>query len=228
MNKHFTELCNKYNSDKGTVCFPRHEFSKIYDEYFNHLKEKATAVLEIGVNDGASMKVLEEYFLNANIYGLDIDDKTQYNTTRINCIKVNQSLDSELEEFCKQDIKFDIIIDDGSHHVQDQQKTFGYLFPMLKDGGIYVIEDLHTSLCENGQNMYGRPMEIFPDKSNTTLTYVTNLPNSKSIYLNSKQNEYIITNVENAFVFSRENYYSGSETYSNLSITSIIIKKEKI
>lgn len=226
MNTNFTELCNKYNSDKGTERFPKHGFSKIYDEWFNHLKEKATAVLEIGVNDGASMKVLEEYFPNAKIYGLDIDDKKQFNTTRVECIRLNQSIDSELEEFSKRDIKFDVIIDDGSHHVQDQQKSFGYLFPMIKEGGIYVIEDLHTSLCPNGQNIYGRPMEIFSDRSNTTLVYVNNLPQTKSVYLNFKQNEYISKNVESALVYSRQNYYSGSEIYSNLSMTSIIIKRK--
>ena len=41
---------------------------------------------------------------------------------------------------------FDIIIDDGSHKMNHQQISFDVLFPHLKSGGIYVIEDLHTSV----------------------------------------------------------------------------------
>ena len=40
-------------------------------------------------------------------------------------------------------ISFDIIIDDGSHYSPHQQKTLGYLFPKLKAGGLFIIEDLH-------------------------------------------------------------------------------------
>lgn len=40
---------------------------------------------------------------------------------------------------------FDVIIDDGSHHSSDVMKTFAQYFPLLRDGGIYVVEDLHCS-----------------------------------------------------------------------------------
>ena len=41
--------------------------------------------------------------------------------------------------------RVDIIIDDGSHIVYDQVISFKSLFNKLNPGGIYVIEDLHTS-----------------------------------------------------------------------------------
>ncbi len=41
------------------------------------------------------------------------------------------------------DLKFDIIIDDGSHADSDQWKSLGNFFPYLKEGGIYVIEDIN-------------------------------------------------------------------------------------
>ncbi|MGC3976971.1 MAG: hypothetical protein QM751_01255 [Paludibacteraceae bacterium] len=43
----------------------------------------------------------------------------------------------------------DIIIDDGSHYCEHIIKTFNVLFPYLKNGGIYVIEDTQTSYREN-------------------------------------------------------------------------------
>src|SRR5882757_9979464 len=39
----------------------------------------------------------------------------------------------------------DIIIDDGSHVNEHMIDTFKILFPLLKDGGVYVVEDTQTS-----------------------------------------------------------------------------------
>jgi hypothetical protein len=36
---------------------------------------------------------------------------------------------------------FDLIIDDGCHNTIAQQTTFGFLFPYVKNGGYYIIED---------------------------------------------------------------------------------------
>ena len=40
---------------------------------------------------------------------------------------------------------FDFIIDDGSHLNAHQIETFGILWPHLKDGGTYIVEDVQTS-----------------------------------------------------------------------------------
>ena len=41
---------------------------------------------------------------------------------------------------------FDLIVDDGSHKNRDQLLTMAYLIPLVKPGGVYIIEDIHTSL----------------------------------------------------------------------------------
>ena len=46
---------------------------------------------------------------------------------------------------CVQEKAFDVIIDDGSHLNQHQIFTFETLYPFVKDGGVYVIEDVQTS-----------------------------------------------------------------------------------
>jgi len=38
---------------------------------------------------------------------------------------------------------FDIIIEDASHASHHQQIALGVLFPHLRSGGLYIIEDLH-------------------------------------------------------------------------------------
>ena len=115
---------------------------------FTYLKEQDIFILEIGVSGGGSLKMWYEYFPNATIIGLDINDESELSNDRTHVYQLDQSNDYQLESFVKQceekGYEFDIIIDDGSHHMRDQQVTLGYLFPLLKSKGIYVIEDLHT------------------------------------------------------------------------------------
>jgi autotransporter strand-loop-strand O-heptosyltransferase len=218
-----TILANKYGSDKGTVHGDKHNFTETYEKYFKSFKDKKINILEIGVNDGSSLKMWYDYFPNATIYGIDIDDKSQFNNERINCVVVDQSKKENLEKFSKNiDLTFDIIIDDGSHHISDQQLTFGFLFPLLKDNGIFIIEDLHTSLCEPNKMLYGRPMENNEDKTNTTLYYLQNNPHD-SQYLTQDQNNYIKENIKSVKIYEHENGHEWKK-----SITSIIMKKTKI
>jgi hypothetical protein len=44
--------------------------------------------------------------------------------------------------------EFDIIIDDGSHVQSHVRETFSIMFPKLKNGGLYLVEDLHTAYWE--------------------------------------------------------------------------------
>ena len=142
-----TILANKYGSDKGNQHGDKHKFTEIYERYFKQFKDKEINLLELGVKDGSSLNIWYDYFPNAKIYGLDINDKSMYNNERIECVVLDQSKKENLEDFARNsNISFDIIIDDGSHHISDQQITFGHLFPLLKNGGLYVVEDLHTSL----------------------------------------------------------------------------------
>ncbi len=223
--KELTILANKYRSDKGSVEGSCHEFTEIYDDYLFEQRESVKNILEIGVNDGSSLKMWYEYFPNAAIYGLDIDNKTQYNDDRISCGILDQSKEEQLKAFTETfNVEFDFIIDDGSHHMRDQQITLGYLFKLLKPGGIYVVEDLHTSLCDNGTNVYGRSVEIYPDRSNTTLKFLQTKP-YRSVYLDGKLNEYLQSSIKEVILFSRDNVKVPND-YKQTSITSIIKKYE--
>lgn len=218
-----TLLANKYNSDKGTTYGSKHNFTEIYSMYFEPLKNKSLRILEIGVNDGSSLKIWYDYFPNAIIYGLDIDDKTQYNNDRISCGILDQSEKEHLKYFADNiDTVFDIILDDGSHHISDQQITLGYLFPLLNEGGVYVLEDLHTSLCTPGTILYGRPMENNPERNNDTLYFLKNRP-FNSLFLTEKQNKYLEDFTQEVLIFEKDNENVPSE-YGNKSITSIIRK----
>jgi hypothetical protein len=84
----------------------------------------------------------EEYFKSARIIGADINpDSRQYEQRRIGIAIGDQSN----PDFLRTLGYHDIIIDDGGHTMKQQIVSFKTLWDFLLPGGIYVIEDLHTS-----------------------------------------------------------------------------------
>lgn len=110
-----------------------------YEEEFKRLSPKT--LLEIGVWEGESLKLWQNMFPHTKIWGVEINPQFQKENVFIG----NQSDGQFLKSVVEQIGVPDIIIDDGSHKVSDQQKSFKVLFPLMKSGGIYVIEDLCTS-----------------------------------------------------------------------------------
>ena len=220
------ELFNKYQSDKGTKIGPKHSYAEFYEKYLEPVKNEPLLILEIGVCGGKSLKTWYEYLPNSTIIGLDIDDKSEYDNDRVYNFRLDQSdpdqLDNFYNECIKNDYKFDIILDDGSHHMSDQQITLGYLFPLLKSGGVYFIEDLHTSLADNGYPLYGGYLDIHENRKNTTLYYL--MESFNSIYLSPKQNSYLNENIDVIEIHNKFNPHQEPQ-YKFRSITSAITKK---
>jgi len=224
--KTLTELFNKYNSDKGNKCGVCHDYGDFYEKYLSVLKNHDMIFgLEIGIFEGASLKVFEEYFTNVFMVGLDINDKSYLQTPNISTGILDQSNENSLKLFydhCVQnDHYFDFILDDGSHHMKDQQITLGYLFPLLKSGGIYIMEDLHTSLADDGFILYGRPLET-KDYKKTTLSYLEDNV-QHSYHMSEEQNKYIKNNIKD-IIISNEINLNQQPQYKDKSITAILIK----
>ena len=100
------------------------------------------------------MLQFKELFPNCNICGLDIREDTP--NSPVGNIWIGSQTDTELlDELNKEEGPFDIIIDDGSHVNEHQILTFEYLFPKLKPGGVYIVEDIHTSYWESHGGGYG-------------------------------------------------------------------------
>lgn len=110
-------------------------------------------VLEIGVESGNSLKMWEEFFPKATIYGIDVNEQClQHETHRIKIFIGNQGDPVFLRQVIESaGGSFDIIIDDGSHAAADQIASFTNLFPALSTHGIYVIED--TGGCVNDKEL---------------------------------------------------------------------------
>ena len=149
-----SDLAFKHGTDKGTAqpegnpLSPK-AYTEIYAKFFDKLRLTTNCLLEIGVWKVASLRMWEEYFPNAQIIGIDNKETCrQYETKRIKIAVGSQSDKGFLGEVVKSvpgDLqRLDVIIDDGSHLPKDQQASFEALFPYLRPGGFYCIEDLRT------------------------------------------------------------------------------------
>jgi len=188
------EICNKYPTDKGQM-----GYVPIYENLFNDLKDKPIKILEIGIKEGGSIKMWSDYFEHGEIYGFDLGwprvgsndyfKKIENDFPRVKTFIGDQRKRDSLLAFIKEyGGEFDIIIDDGGHSMPQQQISFGYLFPYVKTGGIYVIEDLVTS--DSKKPNHG----VLPDKSNTTMKMLNDYMVTKkfnSIYIYEEEKEYV-------------------------------------
>ena len=146
-------LGNKYGTDKGDIhhTFAGRTYLDIYERYLSHLKDKPINFLEIGVRDGSSHRMWSDFFLDeSQIYGIDIDPRCkQSEKDNIKIFIGSQSNPEIIEDVAVHAAgTFDAIIDDGSHINELTIKSFDLLFPYLKSGGVYIIEDLACSYLE--------------------------------------------------------------------------------
>ena len=140
----------QYKTNKIT----HHGYERFYDYFLIPLKYKNINVLEIGVDDLRSLKTWLNFFPNANIYGLDINEK-KYDYKRGEIFKGDQTKKTDLKKIVKKIGKCGFIIDDGSHVPEHQLKTFNYLLNECLDfGGVYIIEDIETSYWKKSK-LYG-------------------------------------------------------------------------
>jgi hypothetical protein len=138
------ELALKSGTDKSSAF---HNYTEIYARYFSSIKEKPLKFLEIGICEGNSVQLWEKYFPNAELHFIDISvDQAKYFSKRSHYHLADQESPQQLQEFiAKTGGGFDIIIDDGGHTMRQQIISFQQLFPHVNSGGMYIIEDLHTS-----------------------------------------------------------------------------------
>ena len=147
-------------------------FMKLYDSFFKDYKDKNINILEIGVDNGDSLRVWREYFSKANICGIDIIKK-DFKISNVEILCGSQNDPIFLDTVIKKYNNFDIIIDDGSHLSKHIIFSFNYLFKHLNNEGLYIIEDLQTSYFRR----YGGS-RINLNKKKTSMNFIKKLADS--------------------------------------------------
>jgi len=128
-----------------------HSYLPLYQELLIGKKETAKNVLEVGVYSGGSIKLWNEFFTNATIYGLDIKNIAEVwdGVKNNDKIVLYTSTDAYNEEFFKthflnNNIKCDFILDDGPHSIESMIQFIKLYSQIMTDDGILIIEDVQS------------------------------------------------------------------------------------
>lgn len=126
-----------------------HDYARHYDRLFSPIRFDELKVLEIGVGGGEGIRMWLDYFANAKeIIGVDIvHDTNEWDVPgkkgRYTFCQGDQGHDVFWKCFiATYGIDWDIVIDDGGHASNQIITTFKHLWPVLKPGGFYAVEDL--------------------------------------------------------------------------------------
>ncbi|WP_406068989.1 hypothetical protein [Micromonospora sp. NBC_01638] len=129
-----------------------HFYTPIYERHFAPLREQELTIVELGIggyahpgSGGGSLRMWKRYFPRALVYGVDMFDKSAAAEQRVFPIQGDLSDPDFVGGLAGRLGPLDIVIDDGSHACADVILAFHALFPALRPGGLYVIEDLQTS-----------------------------------------------------------------------------------
>jgi len=218
-----SNISKKYPTDKD---FVHNYFDTVYEKYFSPIRDNVIKFCEVGVGGfwgdvgwvpGNSLRVWEEYFPNAYVLGLDINQYDLKNEGRITVDYIDQSKKELVDSYAEKMFDYDIILDDGSHNIHDQQITMSSFFKTIKSGGIFVMEDLHSSIevkIPEKRDVWGwgDPTKI------TTLEMLEHFKLTGEIisdYLSDEEKQYLKDNIASVEIF----------TNAPTSITSIIYKK---
>jgi hypothetical protein len=148
-----TELCEMCLRSRSDKC--GNGYTAFYDKYFSPIRRSVNHILELGVMAGSSLQMWEEYFPNALILGLDNgvhpNKMKELSTGRVLVEFADQNKKENILGVTSRHGTFDIIVDDCSHFTRHQQSTLGWLFPAVRAGGFYVVEDIPATkaLCNN-------------------------------------------------------------------------------
>jgi len=122
-------------------------YFEIYHRHFHSFRGRQITVMEFGVYQGGSLQMWKHYFgEQARIVGVDIDPGCKaFEEAQIEIHIGDQANPDFLRELRQKIGAIDILIDDGGHTMTQQITTFEEMFPAIGLGGVYIVEDLHTS-----------------------------------------------------------------------------------
>jgi len=217
-NKDLNFLFKNFNSLRKY-----HNYEDFFYENLKEIKDKKLDILEIGSAKGDGIACLYFYFRSASLIGVDNNPfRFRYKSKRIRNIYADVTSKKILKNLTKHlNNKFDIIIEDSSHHLIDQILCFSENFRNLKKGGIYIAEDLNFPEVDKMYNPTGEIMNL-----KTILKKINLGEEVHTKYMEKNEIEYIKNNFESIKFYkskNKENYLiSGVCDHSEI----VFIKKK--
>jgi hypothetical protein len=139
------EIVDNSRTDKNTV----HSYLPLYQEILISKKESAKHVLEVGIYKGGSIKLWNDFFTNATVYGLDVmnSDHVWDGIKNNDKIILHTSTDAYNQDFFNTHISnknFDFMLDDGPHSLESMKQFIKLYSQVMTDDGVLIIEDVQS------------------------------------------------------------------------------------
>ena len=152
-------------SHNGSVVHKLHHYLPIYDKYLKKYQNTPIKFLEIGVSQGGSLAIWRKFFgMEAIIYGIDIDPTCRKYDGLDGQVRIGSQDDPKfITEVIKEMGGVDVVLDDGSHISKHMRATFDVAFPLLSDGGLYIVEDLHATYWRSHGGGYNSSKSFLSD-----------------------------------------------------------------
>ena len=137
-------LINDARTDKNTT----HSYLELYQYLLESKKETAKNVLEVGIDRGGSIKLWNDFFTNATVYGLDIMPTEKVwdgiMDPNIRLFTNTNAYDKDFfhDQFLKNPIQMDMVLDDGPHTLVSMIQFIQLYSQILTEDGILIIEDV--------------------------------------------------------------------------------------
>ena len=178
----FTDLSSIGDKLATDKCSYDHNYLDKYEFFLRKFKDTTFNFLELGIFHGDSLRMWQEYFSQAEIFGVDIQESCrQYASDRINIIIADLSDEAELSKL--HDVRPSVIIDDASHLWSHQIKALFNLWHCLSHGGVYIIEDMETSVNQKQVSGYNDfPMDAYEVCSRIAKVAISKEPADDSPY----------------------------------------------
>ena len=205
-------LFEYFNSDKGNYYINQymqpikkknkridaHGYSKIYERYFEKIRNGSLNVLELGSFYGNAAGAFFYYFKNSNIYSGDIcPDLFRYKSQRLKNFYINTSSEISIKKDLLDNQRiFNVIIEDASHTLKDQIISLFMLFKILSPKGIFICEELDFPETRKDMNINNE----YPDLKNILKAIKSNRDfNSK--YIKEEDKKYFLDNFNTIEIF---------------------------
>jgi cephalosporin hydroxylase len=155
------ENAGRYLTDKQTG----HGYFTIYDPFFMPFQHKPVGVFEVGTQYGGSVALWDDYFdhPDTRIRSIDIidlpeADRGYTDRVRLDIVNINDLTPEYFKDF-----PVDIAIDDGSHVLSEQVTFVKLLHPLVREGGLVIVEDVKMSIIKEtteAMKLLGYPFMI--------------------------------------------------------------------
>ena len=142
MQCHLDDIGVRHGSELSSLS---RDVLRTWERFLAPLRGQTFDLLQIGVGTGASLRTWREWFPEARLVGLDarrlVVDPAISDCT---IVQGNQTDLGTLQPLLR-DYRFRLIVDDGSHHPDDQVQTFQLLFPWLEADSVYICAGFDES-----------------------------------------------------------------------------------